>query len=323
MSSTKHEPVYHAAHGCQAAALSETSTRLRGLFWACQVESPKNGGFLALIERDQHELEPLRRSANMLVLRVLKGGRLIALVMQPHGKDDPDPHIGKRAHGDRVAFAFGSLALVIGFGPRFTVYRLPGKLVQGIAQRFDTAHAPMRFGVHPALKQHGRGSSHCLQTAGILGACAIIADFGKPPRGQAFACTRQARKELVILMRQKKGANLLIILSNLLNQRQQLTRQHQHQSRFGACGDGISLHMWLVQPLENRGGDRSRIGMLRSSEDLFDLLSRSGHRGLWRGGGLQEQQGALLLQFRKQFQGHRVVGYASRGERTRPDAFAS
>ena len=204
MSSTKHEPVYHAAHGCQAAALSLTATGLRGLFWACQVESQKNGGFLALVERDQHELEPLSRSASMLVLCVLKGGRLIALVMQPHGKDDPDPHIGKRAHGDRVAFAFGSLALVIGFGPRFTVCRLPGKLVQGIAQRFDTAHAPMRFGIHPALKQHGRGSSQCLQTAGILVACAIVADFGQQSRGQAFACTRQARKELVILMRQKR-----------------------------------------------------------------------------------------------------------------------
>ncbi len=110
MSSTWHEPVYHAAHGCQAAALSLTATRLRGLFWACQVESQKNGGVLALVERDQHELELLSRSACMLLLCVLKGGRLIALVMQPHGKDDPDPHIGKRAHGDRMAFAFCSLA---------------------------------------------------------------------------------------------------------------------------------------------------------------------------------------------------------------------
>ena len=29
---------------------------------------------------------------------------------------------------------------------------------------------------------------------------------------------------------------------------------------------------------------------------------------------MQEQQGALLLQFAKQFQSHWVVGYASRGE---------
>ena len=314
MSSTRHEPVYHAAHGCQAAALSLTATRLRGLFWACQVESQKNGGVLALVERDQHELEPLSRSACMLLLCVLKGGRLIAVVMQPHGKDDPDPHIGKRSHGDRMTFAFSSLALVIVPGPRFTVCRLPGKLVQGIAQRFDTRHAAMRFGVHPTLKQHGRGSSQRLQTAGILIARAIIADFGQQSRGQAFACTRQARKDLMVLMRQKKGANLLIILRNLLDQRQQLTHQHQHQARFGARGDGISLQMWLVQPLDNRGGDRDRIGMLCSSEDLCDLFSRSCHRSLWRGVGLQEQQGALLLQFAKQLQGHRVVGFEAGGE---------
>ena len=54
MSSTWHEPVYHAAHGCQAAALSLTATRLRGLKWACAVESQKNAGVLALVERDQH-----------------------------------------------------------------------------------------------------------------------------------------------------------------------------------------------------------------------------------------------------------------------------
>ena len=49
MSSTWHEPVYHAAHGCQAAALSLTAIRLRGLFWACQVESQKMEGFWLLL----------------------------------------------------------------------------------------------------------------------------------------------------------------------------------------------------------------------------------------------------------------------------------
>src|SRR5713101_4383091 len=79
MTSTRHEPVYHAAHSCQAASLSETSARLRGLFWACQVESQKNAGFLAHGERDQHDLEPLSNFACMLLLGLLKGGRLIAL----------------------------------------------------------------------------------------------------------------------------------------------------------------------------------------------------------------------------------------------------
>src|SRR5258708_36210754 len=87
MSSTGHAPVYHAAHGCDAASLSLTAARLRGLKWACSVESQKNAGVLALVERDQHELGPLSHSACMLLLCLLKGGRLIALVMQPHGKD--------------------------------------------------------------------------------------------------------------------------------------------------------------------------------------------------------------------------------------------
>src|SRR5258708_10730414 len=87
MCSTGHAPVCHAAHGCQAASLSLTAARLRGLKWACPVESQKNAGVLALVERDQHELGPLSHSACMLLLCLLKGGRLIALVMQPHGKD--------------------------------------------------------------------------------------------------------------------------------------------------------------------------------------------------------------------------------------------
>ena len=269
---------------------------------------------MALVERDQHELEALSRSACMLLLRVLKGGHLVALVMQPHGEDDPDPYIGKRSHRHRMALAFSSFALIIVSGPRFTACRLPGKLVQGIAQRFNTRHAAMRFGVHPALKEDRRGSSQRLQTASISVARAIIADFCQQSRSQAFACTRQARKELVILMSQKKGADLLVILLDLLDQRQQLTHQRQHQTRFGARGDGISLQMGLLKPLDNLAGSRDRIGMFCSSEDLCDLLSRSSHGSLWRGIGLQEQQGALLLHFGKQLQGHRVIGFEARGE---------
>ena len=254
MSSTRHEPVYHAAHACQAAALSLTATRLRGLFWACQVESQKNAGVLALVERDQHELGPLSRSACVLLLCVLKGGRLIAAATGPYGKDDSDPHVGQCSNRDAMAFAFSTFALVIVSGPCFTVCRLPGELMQGIAQWFDTAHAPMRFGIHPTLKEHGRGSSQGLQTAGILVARAIIADFRQQSRGQAFACTRQARKELMVLMRQKKGANLLVILLDLLKQRQQLTHQRQHQTRFGAGCHRIGLQMGVLKPLDNLAG---------------------------------------------------------------------
>ena len=45
--STEHEAVYHAARGCQAAALSLTAARLRGRKKACSGEQPKTLLFLA------------------------------------------------------------------------------------------------------------------------------------------------------------------------------------------------------------------------------------------------------------------------------------
>src|SRR2546421_4315301 len=218
MTSTRHEPVYHATHGCQAASLSETSARLRGLFWACQGESPKNAGFLAHVECDQHDLEPLSGFACMLSLRLLKGATLIALVMDPHGEDDPHPHVGQRTYRHGVAFAFCAFALVIVSSPWFTLRGLPGELMQGIAQGFDTAQASMGFGVHPALIEHRRGSPQGLQTACILVARAIIPDFGQQSRSQVLACTGQAFKDLMVLMGQKKGVNLFVVVSNLLDQ---------------------------------------------------------------------------------------------------------
>src|SRR5438270_556618 len=88
---------------------------------------------------------------------------------------------------------------------RFPLRRLPGELMQSVAQGFDTAQTSMRFGVHAALKQHGRGTPQSLQTAGIVVAAAIIADFCQQSWGQMLACTRQALKELMVLMGQKKG----------------------------------------------------------------------------------------------------------------------
>src|SRR6266516_2170879 len=258
MPSTRYEGVYHAAYGCQAASLSLTAVRLRGLKGTYRVESKKTAGFFARLERKKPDQHLLGCSACMPLLCGLKGDRLIAAVMEPHGKDDPDPHIGKRSERYRMTFAFSALALVILHGPRLALRGLPGKLVQRIAQRFDAAQPSMRLGVHPALKQHGQNSPQSLQTAGILIALAIITDFRQQSRGQSFACTRQARKELMVLMGQKKGLNLLIVLSNLLEQRQQLTHQDQHQARFGPSDHGIGLQMRLMQPLEDRRSHGSR-----------------------------------------------------------------
>jgi hypothetical protein len=85
--------------------------------------------------------------ACMLLLGLLKGGRLIALVTHPQSKNDPGPHVGKRPHGYRMAFAFSSFALIILPGPWFTLRRLPRELMQSVAQGFDTAQSAMGFGL--------------------------------------------------------------------------------------------------------------------------------------------------------------------------------
>jgi hypothetical protein len=275
MSSTRHEPVYHATRSCQAASLSLTAARLRGLCWACQVESQKNAGFLARIERDQHEVKPLSRFACMLPLRLLKDGALIAAMMDPHSKDDPDPHIGQRTDSHRMAFAFRSLPLILVPGPRFTLCGLPSKLMQRIAQGFDAPQSAMRFGVHAALIQHGRGSPQSLQTAGLLVAASIIPDFCQQSPSQALACTGQALKDLMVLMGQKKGVNLLVVVSNLLDQWQQLTRPGQRQTRLGADRDGIGLQVSLMHLLHDRRGDRFGLGM---SAGLEQRLPRDTQR---------------------------------------------
>src|SRR6266700_2667163 len=294
MSSTRHEPVYHAAHGCQAAALYLTATRLRGLFWACQVESQKNAGVLALVERDQHELGPLSRWACMLLLCVLKGGRLIAAVMQPHGKDDPDPHIGKRSNRYRMAFAFCSLALVILHGPRLALRGLPGKLVQRIAQRFDAAQPSMRLGVHPALKQHGRGPGQGLQTGRIDIAGAVVAHFRQQSWRQSLSRSRKTAEDLMVGMGQKKGGELLIVGRNLLEKRHELTDQCQHQARLGAGGDGICSQMRKFQGGEDRRSRLAGIGMTSLLEDRGDLLLGSSRSRLWSRIRLQKDQGRVL-----------------------------
>jgi hypothetical protein len=253
----------------------------------------------------------LGSSASMQMACTFKSCRFIAAVVGPQSEDDPDPDVGKRSHGHCVAFAFSSLARVLVSSPRFTLRGLPGKLVQSIPQRFDTRHPTMRFGVRPALKQDGRGATQRLQTAGISIAAPVITDFCQQSRSQTLACARQALKDLMVRMGQKKGLNLLVILSNLFNQRAQLTHQNQHQARFGAGRHRIGLQMGLMHALHDLLGNATGVRMSRLTQDLPDLLCRSVHRLLWSGVGLQEQQGALLLQFRKHIQGHWVVGYAS------------
>ncbi len=129
-----------------------------------------------------------------------------------------------------------------------------------------------------------------------------------------FACTRQAGKELVVRMGQKKGSNLLVILSDLLQQRQQLTNQGQHQTRLGTDGDRVSLQLWLLQLLDDVQSSLAGLGMLGLLEHLVDLLNRSCCRLLRSGVGLQEQQRAWLVQFAKKIQDHRIIRFETGSE---------
>ncbi len=285
---------------------------VRGKIRAAQLKSGKLNSLLGQPERLDHgpRLDAvLSSSARMLLLCSLKDGALIAAVIHPHGEDDPDPHVRQRPNSYRVALALRSFTLIVVSSPCLTLGALPGELVQSIAQGFDAPQAAMRFGIHPALKQHRRGSTQRLQTAGVAVAASIITDFGQQSRSQTLACTRQARKNLMVLMGQKKGVNLPVVLSDLLEQWQQLIHQHQHQTRFGACGHRISLQMGLMHLLENLSCNKLGIGMLGLSKNLLELCLGSGHRRLWGGIALQEPQGTLLLQFGKQIQSHRIIGF--------------
>src|SRR5712691_5883031 len=194
----------------------------------------------------------LGSSAGMVLLSQLKGRRLITLSMGPHRKDDPDPHIGKRPYGNGVAFALCSFTLIVVLSPRLALGTLPRKLMQGVAQRFDAAQPTMSFGIHATLIEDRRGPCQCLQTAGILVALTIIPNLRKPPWSQMLSRTRQTLEDGVILMGQKKGVDLFVIVGNLFHEWQQLAHQGQHQARFGASEDHIGLQLRLVQQFHHR-----------------------------------------------------------------------
>src|SRR5258707_3103840 len=55
----------------------------------------------------------LRSSAGMLLLRLFKRRRPIALSMDPHRKDNPRPHTRKCPHCDGMASSLWSFAVVV------------------------------------------------------------------------------------------------------------------------------------------------------------------------------------------------------------------
>jgi len=298
MVATGHKPVVHAVGWRGRIKTAQVESEQATSQVVCWARAGQSGS------RDA----ALSSSARMLLLCLLKGGSLVTAVVQPHGKDDPGPHIRQSAYRHRMTFAFCPFSLVIGLGPRLTLRRLPSKLMQGVAQGLDTRQTTVCLGVRPALEEHRRGPAQRLQTAGIPIARTLIANFSQESGSQALACPWQALKQLMVLMSQKKGVNLLVILSNLLDQGQELVHQNQHQARFGAGRHSISLQVRLMQPLHNRSRTADWLGMPGLFEQLLDLLHRRRRSCLWGGVGAQEQQSAPLLQFPKQIQSHWVIG---------------
>jgi hypothetical protein len=80
-------------------------------------------------------------------------GQVTAL-LEPQGVDDPHPDVGQCPYGP-MTLAFLPFAAVIGRCPRFLEGRLPGKLIQGIPERFDTGVAPVCMGIVATCLRHG------------------------------------------------------------------------------------------------------------------------------------------------------------------------
>jgi len=206
MSSTRHEAVYHAAQRCQAASLPLTPLSLRGQKKACRVERQKTGGCFAWWNRrsPQRYVRPSSRMSSVLALSLLKNSRLILLSFEPDRKENADPDLSECTQSHTVTFSFATFALIVGHGPRFALGALPGKLLQHVAQRFDTGVAPMGFGIVPTFVRDGRRSRQSLQAGRVLVARAIISHFCQQPRSQSFACPRQMAEEGTVSMGQKR-----------------------------------------------------------------------------------------------------------------------
>jgi hypothetical protein len=303
--STEHEAVYHAAFRCQAASLPLTPHRLHDGKKACSVQGKKRGGFAS------QAVVALSCSWGMGQLSCLEGGCIIALVLLPARKDDSHPDAGERANRFGVTLALGSFALLVVSRPGFREGRLPGELRHRIAQRFTTGRASMRFGIRSTLKDDWGAARESSQAGGVLRAISVIANFGEQARGEALASTRQGAEDFVVFMRQKKALNFLVIGSDLLDHRQELTDQSQHQARFGSGGHGIGSKRRLGYLLNDLCGCLLWTWIPTLFEQGLSLGNLGRPRCLQGRIGLQEQQGTALLHKVFEIEGSRKVGYAS------------
>ncbi len=168
------------------------------------------------------------------MLCLLEGGGLIAAVLVPHGIDDAHPYICQCSHSHTMTFAFTSFAFVVSQRPPFLFGRLPRELMQYVAQWFQAGVAFVGFGVIAALECNRCCPCQGLHTRTSCIARAIIAPFRQQSRRKPFACSWKTAEDFVVLMGQKKVRDLFVIRCDLLNQRQELSDQCQHQPRLRA-----------------------------------------------------------------------------------------
>src|SRR6266487_2874236 len=218
MVAIEHKKVNHAIGWC-------------GRIKTYQAESAKSAGRLALplkVVNCQMRDGVLSGFACMKFARLLKSSRLVALLLLQHRKENASP-----------GFLMGTL---------------PGKLMQSIAQGFDTGIATMGFGILATFIEHWRGSSQGLQTPSFDIARCVIADFCEQSWSQTSARARKRMEDLIVFMAQKKALNFLIIGGDLLDDWQELADQGQRQARPGPDCHVISLQLGLVDQLKDLGG---------------------------------------------------------------------
>src|SRR6266487_2794720 len=304
MVAIEHKKVNHAIGWC-------------GRIKTYQAESAKSAGRLALplkVVNCQMRDSVLSGFACMKFARLLKSSRLVALLLLQHRKENASPDIGQCSNGDAMAFPFRPFAVVILSRPGFLMGTLPGKLMQSIAQGFDTGIATMGFGILATFIEHWRGSSQGLQTPSFDIARCVIADFCEQSWSQTSARARKRMEDLIVFMAQKKALNFLIIGGDLLDDWQELADQGQRQARPGPDCHVISLQLGLVDQLKDLGGCLLWVG-IACLHKLCDELLDGGRANCFQGGiGLQEQQRRALLQFAKEVERHRKVRYASGGQ---------
>lgn len=144
----------------------ENGNNINAQEWVWQSSSKKRGGFLARETRMLREKPELGRSTCMLKLCLLKDSGLVAGSAHPHAINDADPDVCQGSNGHTVGLALSAFALVVGSRPGFLQCRLPGKLVQMVAQWLQAGKAFVGFSIIPTLERNWSSACQFLHTDG-------------------------------------------------------------------------------------------------------------------------------------------------------------